>query len=324
MKHWGILVSFWILTQISTSALASVVVENGALGVSQSHVVNSQGDMVQLTGVSFFWSNLDWQGAKYYQPDVVDYFVDNWEVTVLRFAIAGQGPGSWIDRPSEQWQLLTQAVDRAIERGVYVVVDFHSHRAHLDVAAAESFFQNVASHYGDIPNVIYEIYNEPLADASWSRELKPYAERIIPIIRRYAPNSLIIMGTPSWSQDVDVASLDPLEFNNVAYSLHFYAATHRQELRDKAEEALNRGVALFVSEWGSVQANGDGDIDYESVEAWFDFIDENSLSHIAWSVSDKDESSAIFTPSPELRDFELTENGELVRSLMPTSDGGLK
>ena len=80
----------------------------------------------------------------------------------------------------------------------------------------------MALEYGAFPNVIYEIYNEPL-NVSWSNVIKPYAMSVISIIREIDPDNLIIVGTPNWSQRVDMAAQDPIvEFENIAYTLHFY------------------------------------------------------------------------------------------------------
>ena len=140
---------------------------------------------------------------------------------------------------------------------MYVIIDWHSHHAESYRSNAIAFFQDMARTYGTRNHVIYEIYNEPL-QISWSGTIKPYAQAVISAIRAIDPDNLIIVGTPSWSQDVDVAAADPIAGTNIAYTLHFYAGTHGQFLRDKAQTALNRGVALFVTEWGSVNANGDG------------------------------------------------------------------
>ena len=85
---------------------------------------------------------------------------------------------------------------------------------------------------------------------------------MIAAIRAIDPDNLIVVGTPSWSQDVDAAAADPITGTNIAYALHFYAGTHGQSCADKAQKALDRGAALFVTEWGAVNANGDGAVTF--------------------------------------------------------------
>ena len=109
--------------------------------------------------------------------------------------------------------------------------------------------------------------------------------------------TLIIVGSPHWSQDVDVAAADPVKGANIAYSLHFYAGTHKQTLRNKAMKAMELGAALFVTEWGACDADGNGPIDHVSVKNWMAFMREYQLSHCVWSVSDKKETASIITPA---------------------------
>ena len=191
-------------------------------------------------------------------------------------------------------------------------LQFHSDQA-------VEFFGKLAQKYGKSPNLIYEIYNEPLK-VSWPNVIKPYAERVIREIRKHDPDNLIVVGNPTWSQDVDVAAADPIKDPNVAYALHFYAGTHKQYLRDKAKKAMDLGAALFVTEWGTVEASGDGAVDRESTEAWLEFMRENHISHLNWSVADKVEGAAVLKPGASgkggWKDSELTESGKYVRSII--------
>ena len=179
----------------------------------------------------------------------------------------------------------------------------------------------MARKYGKKPNLIYEIYNEPLRTADWTSVVKPYAESVVPAIRAIDPDNLIIVGTPSWSQDVDVAAADPLKnVRNVAYTLHFYAGTHKQFLRDKAQIALDKGLALMVTEWGAVNADGDGGIDKEETLKWFAFMKQHHLTNCNWAVSDKAEASSHFKPGTpadgKIDDDQLTASGKFVRALV--------
>jgi len=165
--------------------------------------------------------------------------------------------------------------------------------------------------------VIYELWNEPLNTHDWSTVIKPYHEEVIAAIRQVDPDNLIICGTQSWSQVVDKAARDPLTFDNVAYTLHFYTGTHRQSLRDNASEALQSGIALMVTEWGASEATGNGNLDREETRRWFDFMDENQLSWCTWSVADLTETSASLRPGASTeggwKDEEISDSGKLVR-----------
>jgi aryl-phospho-beta-D-glucosidase BglC (GH1 family) len=188
----------------------------------------------------------------------------------------------------------------------------------------------MARTYGDRDNVIYEIYNEPL-DISWHDTLKPYAEAVIAAIRAIDPDNLIVVGTPHWSQDVDVAAADPItDYPNIAYALHFYAGTHHQPLRDKAQAALDKGLPLFVTEWGTVDADGDGAVADGETAAWMAFLKANRISAVNWSITDKAEGAAALIPGAGATggwtEAQLTASGALVRAIVrgwtaPDADG---
>jgi endoglucanase len=141
---------------------------------------------------------------------------------------------------------------------------------------------------------------------------------VIDTIRKYDPDNLIVCGTPNWSQWVDSAAIDPIKDTNVAYALHFYAGTHKQNLRDRAKFALDKGIALMVTEYGTTDANGNGAVDDEETKRWWTFMDENYLSACNWSVADKNESSSALKPGAATTggwaDHQINPSGLLVRS----------
>lgn len=270
----------------------TIVEQHGQLKVQGNRIVDKAGKPVVLRGMSFFWSQ--WMG-QYYNPDAVKWLRDDWKCTIVRAAL-GVEAGGYLTNPEQEKQKVITVVDAAIAHGIYVIIDWHDHNANQHTQEAQAFFADMAKRYKDSPNVIYEIWNEPLNDASWSQVIKPYSETIIGTIRQYDPDNLIVCGSRSWSQRVDEASEDPLKFENVAYSLHFYAATHKQWLRDATTKALNNGIAIMVTEMGTAEANGDGKIDTEELNTWWKFLDENQISWCNWSVADKKEATAALQP----------------------------
>lgn len=141
------------------------------------------------------------------------------------------GGGYLQDAASNKARVKT-VVDAAIANDMYVIIDWHTHHAEQFQSQSIAFFQEMARTYGNDPHVIFEIYNEPL-QISWSGTIKPYANAVISAIRAISPNNLIIVGTPWWSQNVDEASRDPItSFKNIAYTIHFYAGSHGQSLRE--------------------------------------------------------------------------------------------
>jgi endoglucanase len=302
-----------ILITLTTTAWSGPVAEHGALRVDGRRIVDARGRGVSLAGNSFFWSQ--WQ-SRFYNPEVVKWLHADWKSGVVRAALGVEG-GGYLENPVTEKARVCTLVDAAIAANIYVIIDWHDHRAHLHTAKAVGFFQEMARQYGRQPNVIYEIWNEPMQDVTWSGDVKPYAEKVIAAIRAIDPENLIVVGSPHWSQDVDVAAADPIKAPNVAYSLHFYAGTHKQWLRDKALAALNKGVPLFVTEWGTCNADGAGPVDEKETAAWMDFMRQWQLSHCNWAVSDKAETASNLVPGAAStggwQETELTPSGRLVR-----------
>lgn len=293
-----------------TSSIGKVTTTNnpvnyyGEMQVKDGIIIGSKtGAPMRVTGMSFFWSN--WS-QKYYTADYVDLMVDDFNCEVVRCSYGIQDDGVPYDKSCVP--LIENVVEQAIERGVYVLLDWHSHGAHKNPEEAITFFSAMAEKYGEYDNVIFELYNEPM-NTSWE-EIKTYAELVIPEIRKYSDN-LIIVGTPNWSQDVLAAANQPIEDTNVAYALHFYAGTHKKWLRDNADLAMIKGIALFVTEWGSVNADGNGGISKTSTEEWMKWIDENNLSSCNWAINDKNEGSSIFSSGSEISD-----TGTYIKSLI--------
>jgi len=264
-----------------------------------------------LAGVSLFWSNTGWGGEKFYTPDMVKHLKDVWRASVIRIPVGVEAAGGYLADPQANLARTEAVIQAAIEADMYVIVDWHSHEAEKYEAEATDFFRQIASKYGHYPHVIYEIYNEPLA-VSWDKTIKPYAERVIQAIRSVDQDNLIVVGTPNWSQDVDVASRAPLAAANVAYALHFYAATHGEPQREKARAAVGNGLPLFVTEWGAVNATGDGQVNREQTEAWMRFLRSNDISHVNWAINDKAEGASAYLPES----MTLSPSGELAKGIV--------
>jgi endoglucanase len=308
------------LVLLSIAAAAATPVQtHGALRTDRHRIVDQHGQPVALAGPSLFWSNTGWNQEKFYNADAVKTFATGWNASVVRAAMGVDAKGGFLQDRANQARVET-VVDAAIANGVYVIIDWHSHHAERHADEAVAFFRQMAAKYGHTPNVIYELYNEPLKDAAWTGTIKPYAEKVIAAIRAIDPDNLIIVGTPAWSQDVDIAAADPLKGRNLAYALHFYAGTHRQDLRDKADAAMKLGAPLFVSEWGSVNADGNGAVDAGETRLWQDYLRKHCLSQAQWALSDRKEGASLFKPGTSgtgpWTEADLTDSGKLLREIL--------
>ena len=219
------------------STAQTPVAKNGALRVEGGKIVNQHGVEPQLRGISFSWSV--WGGRKYYNPAVLDWLVTDFKVGIVRIAMGVQPKHGYLDEPEQQKQLVITQVDEAIKGGIYVLIDWHDHNGNLHTEQSKVFFANMAKKYTGVPNVIYEIWNEP-AKTTWDT-VKNYAMQVIPEIRKYDKSNLIIVGSPHWDQDVDLVAESPISgFKNIAYSFHFYASdpNHQEKLRAKPDNAI--------------------------------------------------------------------------------------
>ncbi|MDE5892940.1 MAG: glycoside hydrolase family 5 protein [Acetatifactor sp.] len=242
----------------------------------------------------------------------------DWDVDVMRLAMYSDEYGGYSKGgdKKELKRLIDKGVEYASKQGMYVIIDWHvlgegDPNVHKDDAI--DFFDEVSAKYADYGNVIYEICNEPNGGVSW-KDVKSYAEEVIPVIRANDPYGIILVGTPQWSQLIGDAAADPIEgYDNIMYTLHFYAATHKDDLRRSLEDALKGGVPVFVSECSICDASGNGGIDEKSAAAWVELMDKYDVSFVAWALSNKNETAALINSScsklSDWSDQELSNTG---------------
>ena len=313
-------------------AFAAPIDDIGALSVQGNQVVGANGQPAQLRGMSFFW-NIAEEARDYWNANVVNWLAEDWHANLVRAAMAvednwGEGQKGYAYNQSGNQAMVEKVVDAAIAKGIYVIIDWHSHWTNDRSAKengkdrwqlAQEFFTAMATKYGQYPNVIYEIYNEPGTD-DWS-QIKPYAEYIIPIIRAIDPDNLILVGTPKYSGDLTPVVSSPLSSNyssNVAYVFHFYASEewHLTNYLPAAKSAMNT-LPLFISECGLTPASGNGTINYSMVNTFWDWLDQTKLSWAAWSIVNKDETSAALQKSASASgnwsESDLRESGKWLR-----------
>ncbi len=312
----SIFLSFAIFAQ---SFSQTPVEKHGSLRVSGNQIVGEHGNPVQLMGMSHFWSV--WGAEKYYTTDVVNWLVKDWKIDLIRASIAvevnqeGSSNKGWLFNKEGQYKLAETIIQAAIDNGIYVLVDWHTHRTHTE--AAKEFFGYLAQKYGRYPNLIWETFNEPV-NQSWE-EIAGFTNAVTAAIRPHS-NNLIIAGTRRWSQLVNEPADEPLTDKNTAYSLHFYAGTHGKELRDIGDYALSKGIALFITEWGTSHADGGRDmiVHKEKAMEWINWAMQHNLSMANWSLTDKVEASAALQPNAPVTggwdpDKHLSESGRFVR-----------
>jgi endoglucanase len=272
------------------------VERHGHLKVVGTQIEDESGEVIQLKGVSSMW--LNWEDDGYAEdPTALRWMRNNWKLSVIRAAMGVEPDNAYLAFPDTAKEQVYRIVDNAIEAGVYVIVDWHAHEAHNHPEEAVAFFSEIAEAYAGVPNVIYETFNEPRG-IGWE-ELKPYHEQVVAAIREHDEEALIVLGTPNYSQDVDVAAKDPVDGSNLLYTLHYYACTHRGSLRSKGQIARREGAALFVTEFGATAADGglDGEVCLEEAQRWHEWLADRKISWTAWKLDGcEPDSSCLLAP----------------------------
>lgn len=306
----------------------------GQLRVQGRNLVDSEGNPVKLEGLSSMW--LNWEPTGFaLNADALVWMRDNWNLRLFRIAMGAYSEddteNTYLANPTQNKAWVNTIVQNAIDAGIYVIIDWHEHEALSHQPEAIAFFDEMSAKWGEYPNVIYEVFNEPLA-LNWSSTLKPFHEALVSAIRDNDPDNVILLGTPNWDMDVDVAAQDPLSGSNLMYSLHFYACTHQASVRNKAKAAYDAGLPLFVSEWGATPADGgvNGEVCEAEARAWHTWLDEAMISWAAWKFDGCTDSTCIFKNrdvplSGGWTSAELNGHAPLVIDLMkngPTGSGG--
>lgn len=293
---------------------AQPVKKHGSLKVSGTKLVDKDNQPVMLRGMSFGWHN--WW-PRFYNAGAVEWLQKDWHCSVVRAAMGIEPASGYLKDSAGSVQKIKYVVDAAIKLGIYVIIDWHDHNIHTK--QAKDFFSMMSKQYGTYPNVIYEIFNEPDQE-SWT-EVKAYSEEVIRAIRANDPDNIILVGSPQWDQAIHLPAADPIKgCENLMYTMHFYAATHKQWLRDRTDEAISKGLPIFVSECAGMTSSGDGPLDLVEWQNWIDWMEARGLSWITWSVSDKDETCSVLKKSAastgNWKETDLKESGIKTREYL--------
>lgn len=310
---------FFLSTTFSFMS-AQPVNDHGSLQVKSAQLTDQKSNPLVLRGMSFGWHNY-W--PRFYNADAVAWLHKDWKVSIVRAAMGVEPEHGYLQDPQGSKEKIKAVVDAAIKEGIYVIIDWHCHN--IKLAEAKEFFTEMASTYGKFPNVIYELFNEPDYE-SWN-DVKAYSIELIKTIRAIDPDNIILVGNPHWDQDINLVADDPIKgFENIMYTMHFYAATHKQELRDKTDYALKKGIPVFISECAGMESSGNGPINDEEWMRWLDWAEQHKLSWITWSVSDKDETCSVLkkgvSSTGGWKEKDLKESGIKTRALLRKYNSG--
>ena len=278
-------------TEVIKEINSTPVGRHGKLSVEGTKIVDKNKQEFQLKGVSTHSIAIY---SQYINEETFKEMRDNWNINVIRIAMYSNPNDGYT---KELHSKVKEAVNYATDLGLYVIIDWHilqDNNPNAYKNEAISFFEEMANEFKNNKNVLYEICNEPNGDVTWDKDIKPYAEEVISKIRAIDTNAIIIVGTPKWSQDVDIVANNPItDYENIMYTLHFYAATHKDELRKKLKIAHEKGLPIFVTEFGISDASGNGTISQEEGDKCIELLNSYNISWVCWNLSNKNETSAI-------------------------------
>ncbi len=293
--------------------------KHGRLSVVNGSLVDKKNKPYQLYGMSTH--GVAWY-PQYIKKETFQTLRDDWNTNCVRLALYTYEYNGYCSggKKNSLKNYIYKGIDYATELGMYVIVDWHvlnDKNPEIYREEARAFFEEVSAKYKKHKNIIYEICNEPNGQTSWA-DIVSYANYVIPAIRKNNKKAIVIVGTPSWCQKIDEAQDWPLKYNNVMYAVHFYANTHRQSLRTKVQNAVDAGLPVFVSEFGTCNASGDGVFNKEETIEWLNLLDENNISYFNWSLSNKKEIASALksgcTKTSNWTSSDLTESGNFIRA----------
>lgn len=288
------------------------------LQIKNGNLVNQRGETVSLRGVSTH--NLYWFGDQYTKKNIKT-LVNTWGINVFRVALYTDPDEEGYLKNKEVKEKLEDIVQSCIDLNIYVIIDWHilnDNDPNDHVEEALKFFDEMSLKYKDVPNVIYEICNEPNGeDVTWEK-IRAYADRIVYKIRENDDNSIILVGTPNWSKDISVTIHNHIPDNNVMYVIHYYPGDDIKKIREDMVNAMVEDIPIFVTETALTDATGDGDLHEDEFREWIQFLESNHISWVVWQFSDKEEASSLVLSYDKKKSFNdsLTESGKVVKELM--------
>ncbi|MBR1750068.1 MAG: cellulase family glycosylhydrolase [Ruminococcus sp.] len=307
------------------------VAAHGRLKVKGANIVDKNGSKFQIIGMSthgLMWEDFSDITSK----ASLKVLRDDWGINTIRLAMYTEEYGGYTtgaDFKAQAKQKVIDGVKNATDLGLYAIIDWHilkdgDPRTHQSEAVA--FFTEMAKKYSSQNNVIYEICNEPNGSVTWSGGIKSYCNAVVSAIRKYDKNAIIVCGTGTWSQDIDQVVGNRVDDKNCVYTLHFYANTHTDWLRNRVTDCYSKGLPILVTEFGTCDASGDTGFNASQTRAWLSLLDSKMIGYCNWSACGKPETASAFKSGTNLKAIskgtsQLTESGKLIRELYKKRTG---
>ena len=226
-------------------------------------------------------------------------------------------PESWLSDEYYLWRYLDPVVTWAIENEKYIILDLHfigniingSGSEMQDVGEnplefSKDFWHLVASYFSDVPNAIFEIYNEPASINA--KDWTASAEELISTSRRTGAKQLILVSGIDYSYDLSCWENVTILDENIAYVAHVFPNRYgwEQNLKKISEER-----PVVVTEWGYISEKEYAKQSYligsreEYGKPFYDFMTENNIGWVACWYDDVWEPQIFRPQTKELMDW---------------------
>lgn len=194
-----------------------------------------------------------------------------WQSRVVRLQVTC----AKVSDPAQSFaDIIDPYVQQAIAKGLYIIVDLHFVSNYgpggIPQVFVTNFWKYVAPRYANIPNVLFEVYNEPINPDVWTT-WKSYIQPVIDTIRAVAPRNIILVGGPQWSTRVNSAAANPMVGGNLVYVYHIYpnqGAATTTNLNSKFGTAAQT-IPVMVTEFGwNDNSNYSDGVTHGTTTAW--------------------------------------------------------
>ncbi|MCQ2234226.1 MAG: cellulase family glycosylhydrolase [Paludibacteraceae bacterium] len=305
------------------------VKEWGRLKLVGNQLSSESGQPIQLKGWSLFSINYP-DGTACQDLDGFKA-MKSWGANIVRIAIYVRNSNGGYNESQDG--TIKKLIGYCKDLGMYALVDWHVLETDKgpcspvpDQSTAKGMFDRISSWAAQngMINVLYEICNEPSC-ADWST-LKNYANYVLPTIENNDPGAVVIVGTPSWDQEIGSAAGDPIKGYsklNLMYAFHLYSCSHMGFL-GRLQDAVAK-IPVFISEWGAVAYDGGGAFCPNEAQTFLSNLNTNNqlVSWCYWAWGKKNETSNTLTNcgSGNYKESNLSTSGKWIVNIM---NGGTK
>lgn len=220
----------------------------------------------------------------------------------------GETAYGYISRPEETRAEIEKIIKICIDLGLYVLLDWHvfydsnmiagqtyTGYARFHETEALEFFEYFTEKYGDYPNMIYDLCNEPYF-ASES-DIVQFVQAVRAVIVENVDEPVMTCGygagqtNDTWYTrskrlyDAFVAA----GITDVFVAPHIYGSN----ITTPAQQLWDENIPIFCTEWGNSQGSGDGAGNDTAALANTNWFHEHAVAQSFWKFTDQTMTTSV-------------------------------